>query len=531
MLTDSLARASLLTGLGLSGLAVAAADLAAQATIDSIHIEAGNVFGPQDAKRSWLYRTANSLRFKTREGVVDRELLFRQGEPLDTALLAETERNLRALNLFRDVQVDTVVLDGRVIARVDTRDAWSTLPVVSGSFASDGTLTGVVGLTERNVLGTGNLLSFAYRKETDRDGGDIEGRWRRLGRSQIDAAASLGLRSDGNSFAWVAGDPWRSLEDRRLVRVSGAVADRRRLQYRVVAPDSQVVTSYRQHLLAQQLTIGVAPVATPRRILRLTAVLRLRNERYILTSIDSTLDSPPDSLRADVGMFLSMEHPRFRTVGYVDGLNEQDVDLSTGVTLGLFLAPAALGYERDGVGPSVTLRGGTTAGPILVRAGLAANGLFNSAGLDSGRVVASVTAGALAGTGHSTLAHVQGGLMKDPAPGREFDLGFSVPPRSFEPHAFVGTRSLWGTLEHRWYVLPRLFDQFGAALAGYFDFGGAWYPDESSRWGAEVGVGIRTSSRLASQAKSTRLDLGYRLGSNFSGSRFVFSVGTGFVFF
>lgn len=501
------------------------------ARIDSVVVRAENVFSERTADEHWIYRTANSARFQTRSGVVEQELLFGAGDSLDFALLAETERILRGLDLFRTVEVDTVVVDGRVIAVVHTQDAWSTLPILTGSLASDGTLTGRVGLTERNVLGTGNLLSLSYRKSTDRDGGDFSTRWRRLAGTQVDIGADLALLSDGNSLAWTISDPWRSLEDGFVLQVAGATADRQRLQYRTFSATRRDTLRYRHHLYGQNLTIGIAPIATPHRVLRFEASASLRNERYLLQAGKDPPLVVPDSVFADVGLFVAYELPRFRVVGYVDGLNEQDADLTTGITLGMRLAPAAFGYERSGIGPVVAVRGGTTSGPLLLRAGFLANGLFNAGGLDSGRVVASVTGGLLGRNRHATLLHVQGGVLESPAPGREFDLGFSAPPRSFEPHSFVGTRSLWGTLEHRWYALPRVFDQFGAALAGYFDFGGAWYEGQEARWGAEFGIGLRTSSRLAPGAESSRVDLGYKLGPGIDGSRFVLTLGTGFTFF
>lgn len=499
--------------------------------IDSVRVRAENVFSGDAARNHWIYRTANSLRFQTRTGVVERELLFAPGDTVDLAVLEETERNLRALDLFRTVEVDTIVEGGQVIADVHTKDAWSTLPILSGSFASDGTVTGRIGLTEKNVLGTGNFLSVAYRKGTDRNGGEMSGILRRLASSQVDIAGDLYLLSDGNSYDWSIADPWRSLDDRFELRFSGASADRRRLQYRTFAATQRDTVRYRHHLYRQDVTIGIASIATPYRVLRFEATAGVRNERLLFQPGEDPPADVPDSVYAEFGVFVTYEQPRYREVGYVDGLNQQDVDLTTGLTVGARLAGQAFGYDRTGIGPVVSVRGGMSSGPFLIRAALLANGLFNSAGLDSGRVVGSMTAAVLSGTRHSTLLNVNGGLLESPAPGREFDLGFTTSPRSFEPHAFVGTRALWGTLEHRWYALPRIFDQFGAALAGYFDFGGAWYGDQDARWGAEVGIGLRASSRLSASAESSRIDLGYRLGEGFSGGRLVLTVGTGFTFF
>lgn len=512
---------------------LAAQDIApGPVSIDSVHLRVENVFGEEAAGEHWIYDAANSVRFQTRPWVVRRELLFGAGDTLDLALLEETERNLRGLNLFRSVEVDTAVTtDGAVVALVHTQDAWSTLPILSGSFASDGTLTGRAGLTERNVLGTGNFLSLAYIKGTDRDGGEFESRFRRVAGSQVDVGADVALLSDGNAWGWTVSNPWRSLQDRFLLRLSGARADRRRFQYRTNSASDRDTLVYRHHLYSQQISVGIAPIATPRRVLRLEAATTLRNERLLRQLGEDPPVDVPDSVFADVGLFLTYEQPRFREVGYVDGLNRQDVDLTTGITLGVRFAPEAFGYRRSGIGPHVALRGGVTSGAYLFRAALRANALFNAGGLDSGRVVASLTGGKVTGDRHATLLHVQGGVLESPPPGREFDLGFSTAPRSFEPHSFVGTRSVWGTLEHRWYALPRIFDQFGAAFAGYFDFGGAWYEGQDARWGAEFGLGLRTSSRLAPGAESSRIDVGYRLGPEVEGSRFVLTVGTGFTFF
>ncbi len=48
---------------------------------------------------------ANRIHIRTRESVIENELLFHRGEAVDPAILTETERNLRALGIFRDAHV------------------------------------------------------------------------------------------------------------------------------------------------------------------------------------------------------------------------------------------------------------------------------------------------------------------------------------------------------------------------------------------------------------------------------------------
>ncbi len=497
--------------------------------IDEVFIDTDNVFGDAEAADHWLYRTANSFRVRTRSWVVSRELLFSAGETADSALLAETERNLRALGLFRRVKVDTVRIEGRLVARILTRDAWSTLPIISGRIASDGTLTGRLGLTEKNFLGTGNRFNVAYRKEVDRDGVEFGMRWRRLLASQVNISGSVLLLSDGSSGAWLVRDPWRSIKDPIQVSVGGRIADRRRLRYRSFSATRRDTTEFQQHLYRQDLRIGRAITATPRRAFRAGVLATYRNER-ILAAADSLLPVP-DSVFVDVGVFAQYEQPKFRIVSYLDGLNQQDVDLSTSIVLEARIAPSGFGYRRTGFGPAIRVRGGVATGPVMLRGDIVANGLFNSAGLDSGKVVAAVTGALFPGNRHVTLLRIQGGLLDNPVPGNEFDLGFSTGLRGFEPHSFVGTRAFWGTLEHRWYALPTILDQFGLGIAGYFDFGGAWFADQEPRWGSELGIGLRTSSRLGPAAESGRIDLGYLIGPGLSGNRVVISAGSSIRFF
>ena len=94
------------------------ARLLAQATVDSapvpdpdlvirgIQLQPRDIFDPNE--RGWLARMANRLHFQTRRAVIRRELLFRVGQPYDSALVAESERNLRSLGVFRKVQIDSV---------------------------------------------------------------------------------------------------------------------------------------------------------------------------------------------------------------------------------------------------------------------------------------------------------------------------------------------------------------------------------------------------------------------------------------
>ena len=90
--------------------------------IRGIELNRQEIFDSAEADH-WVERLVNSLHFRTRAQVIQRELLFRVGEPYDSVLVAESARNLRAMGIFRDVRVDSVSADsGGVGMRVTTRD-------------------------------------------------------------------------------------------------------------------------------------------------------------------------------------------------------------------------------------------------------------------------------------------------------------------------------------------------------------------------------------------------------------------------
>src|SRR6266571_2804392 len=79
------------------------------------------------------YRLADRLHIETREEIIRRELLFKEGDPADPDVLYESERNLRRLHFLHDnTRIETVARDdGRVDVIVHTRDIWTTRPNVS----------------------------------------------------------------------------------------------------------------------------------------------------------------------------------------------------------------------------------------------------------------------------------------------------------------------------------------------------------------------------------------------------------------
>jgi len=499
--------------------------------VDTILVERNDVFPPEVAQGSFLYRGMNAIHVITQEPVIRRELLFRQGEPLDSALIAESERNLRAKKIFREIVFDTVRVDDRLAVRLRTRDGWSLKPKFKLGAASDGTLTGTLGVNETNLLGSGNQVYLAYDKQVDRDGLNASVNFSRPLGSQIDLRGNYAGLSDGKNGNWYAGLPLRFVAAPWGLEHNGLAADQEVIRYRDRGTDRDSLL-YRREALILGVDATRAIAVGPRGYLRAGVHGEFRRESYTLLPTLAAAGSP-DSTYGAFGVFGELLRARFLEVDRLNGFGAEDVDLSTRIRLGVNLAPSWLGYENTGIAPSIGLASGATvaAGRAFVWGAVDANALWSSAGLDSARVLVTASAGWKPAPDHATVLQVQGGILEGTPPGSEFDLGYTNAPRSWEPHAFVGTRGVWGTLEHRWFKFQDVLQLADIALAAFVDYGGAWYEDQEARFGGNLGFGLRSGSALASIATTGRLDIAWRFGDGVErGSSYVLSLGAGFVF-
>jgi hypothetical protein len=509
------------------------------AILDTLVILREDVFRSEDAERSVFLKLLNDIHSTTRGYVVRRELLLEPGAPFDSVLAEESERNLRRLGLFRSVRVDTGRVNGKLAAIVRTRDAWSIKPRIQANIASDGTLTGSVGLTEENVAGTGNLLRVWYVRQADRDGLVFAGSLPRFGGGRFGLGATYEDLSDRSAGTWGIGNSYRSFSDRWSFVYGGQAFNGRVFQYQTLAPGVRDTTAWQRRATINRAFFSFAPVASPREYMRVGGTVEVRAEEQFLApspAIEPVADSlvvVPDSVYGLIGAFAEYRRGHFARVSRFNGFNDEDVDLSRFAFLSLKLAPGAWGYGDTGVGTRVVLGAGGRTGPLLVKARIDANALFNSAGLDSGRVVGIATAALQPGPRHVTLLRVIGGIMEDPPPGSEFDLGFEVDPRLWGPHAFVGTRTLRGTLEHRIYAYDEILSVIGLGFGAFLDYGGAWYEDQDRRLGGNAGLSVFFGSPASATVKITQLSGGYRFGGGIGDSdesRWVFTFGTGIIF-
>jgi hypothetical protein len=141
-------------------------DMAAR--VDSIIIQIHNAF--DGSRVNWdfeesLFKLGNRLHINTRDKTIKKHLLFAEGDQVTREILIESEMNLRRKNFLADAIIEVEEKSGQgIVIHVTVFDQWSTTPG-TGLKRVGNQLTYWAGLSEKNLLGTGQSISISFHKE------------------------------------------------------------------------------------------------------------------------------------------------------------------------------------------------------------------------------------------------------------------------------------------------------------------------------------------------------------------------------
>lgn len=495
------------------------------AGVTAIELRRMNVFDSAEAT-SWVTRLANKLHAQTRASVVRHELLFRPGDAFDSGLVAESARNLRRLGIFRDVTIDSVTTDSGLVARVTTRDGWTT--ALDFSVQSSGSqVAWSTEFLETNFLGTNSRVLAKYVHDVDRTASQFEFTRPRLIANTVGTELYYEHRSDGHQYVIGLSKPFTSLATRDGADV--VLQDFGGRVFGFTGGHAVASDTVERRLTLARLHAATAWRADSRGYLRIGLTAQLRRDDM---APESSTIAMPHTITAALGPSLEWRRARYLVTRSFEHLNaEEDVDLSTKVRLDLLAAPRAFGYSRDGIGPGVAVRLGA---PLPGGFGFVdgrANGLYNAAGLDSGTAVIAATAVLRPGNSRQRLLlHAEQSWAQGPAIGSAFDLGFGYGPRGFRSHAFTGDRSWLVTAEFRYTLAPEIGKLAGVGLAAFVDRGGAWFAGSTPRNGTDAGIGLRIGPTRQADLRTNRIDLVRRFANDVEPAGWVLVIGKGFTF-
>lgn len=493
--------------------------------IRGIELNRQEIFDSAEANH-WVERLVNALHFRTRAEVIQRELLFRVGEPYDSVLVAESARNLRAMGIFRDVRIDSVPADsGGVGMRVTTRDGWTTR--VGGRLRTVGNEVAIgFSFLEDNFLGTASRAGVSVSADPVRTTFALEASQPRFLGSTIGIGARWEARSDGTVLRGRVIRPFYSVTDARGFSINADYRDETVYQY-LSGVDEPVDTL--DHMMgAIRTTAAWAVSREKRRYTRVGVLAQLVRDDYRPTADSAPI---PQTVSAAVGAFMEWSRVRYiARTGFQTFSRTEDIDLSTTLTTGVYAAPAFFGYDTAGIGLFAALRLGAPFRNGFILFNGTSDGLINAEGVDSGGTVLATTVAWNPDPNSQLVWHGSAGRLTDPAPGYEFDLGLTSGPRAFGVHSFTGNRAFFTTAEARRLIWPNVLGVASLGVAAYVDYGGAWWSGSPERTGTDVGIGLRIAQTRSSQGIVSRVDLSWRFANDAVGAGWVVSLGRGFVF-
>lgn len=499
----------LFVGLLFSALAVGQEPL----RIGKIKIRIVDVFNPEEAARGWFYRAADAIHVETRETVIRKFLLFREGDPYDPVRFAETERNLRGLGFLTLASVTAgPPHDGVVDVEVVTQDAWTLQPGFSlGS--TGGVSTHSFDLEESNLLGSGRQLSVAYDKGVQRTHRSLEYQDPYLFGPYWAGRFLYSENSDGGEQRLQIARPFASFVDPRS---AGLLADHLKQSDRLYANGEQSVI-FRQNHSEYGAQFGWAVAASNERARRLTLGFDALEDKF------SALPEQP-------GVVLP-ENRNFRTVflQYEDAGNDflklnyvnRDVryeDFSMGHRLlaRVGISPSLFGLDRTTWLASLEAGQGWRLGPrsfftVELAYQTRYDGSPENEILSLGVRYVRKFDTKLLQTLVSRLVLERGWRLDGDV---QFFADGSSGLRGYHLHAFEGNKRIIWNVEERVFSGKEILQLVSPGLAVFFDTGvatPAGQPLHLSDLKSDVGVGLRFAISRAAIHSILRIDLAYAL--------------------
>lgn len=535
--------------------------------IRTIKIEVGDVF---EDESSLVYRAANAIKIATREDVIRREMLFKEGDPYIPFRIQETARNLRLLRYLRNVRI-TPTFDGDAVdVLIQVSDTWTLIPYLSYSSGTGGRNRGI-GLYDSNIAGTAARLEGRLEEEyTRRSYGVVYNDPQFLGsRKNLLLAASD--RSDGTTYQFGSGLPFRSLMQRDAWRIDGSGAntigrlfkngseeyifrqhlDDLAMMYTFAGPthafeeESATYTGiYRgQKILSQRFSVGYRYESA--------SFYQADAQDYADLNLDpAEVSNDPDrlpSLRRFSGPVVQYQNvqPNFMTLNYIDRFDRpEDYNLGDEMLVNVHAAPRSLGSAYNAAIVSANRsRGWKLSDTSFFRGEIGGSGRLESDRISNTLLRAEAKHYALLGDwyageqflGKHTLAtnfFIDFGENLDRD--RQLPLGADTGLRGYEAFTFEGDKRIVLNFEERTHLVDDIAQIMSLGTAVFLDVGAASRDSVGQMVNydtyGDIGFGLRLGFPRASGGGLVRIDVAFPLRDGPDGSgafepRIVFAAG------
>ena len=477
-------------------------------------LSAGRTHAEEDLPR--IYRIVIHGLERTNEQVIRRELLFAEGDVLDSTRVAETERNLRRLFFIGKVQIHLFNRPDGVEVTVSVEDLYSRAlsPLISGQI--DELSFGVVAL-DYNFRGRGQRLRLGLEDRA------ISGPWAellfaepRLGGSRRALSVQLATGAEGHAHALTFSRPFAMLADRRAYGFSLFSQQAVRRFY----SEGQLVTRYQDELDGGRIWLTRSYGAQTK--VRPSVQLQTTHRRFTASASDGY--APSDRTRIAPSVGLLVWRPRYKRARYMRDLGPLE-DLQTGSWLSLRwgFAHRAFGSDRTfafyqaQLAPRFEPTKRSYAELTLSASTYRGEGKFYNL-----FALASATAYFRLGMAHSLALRASWEALHRSEDANQLLLGLARGLRGYAPRRYDGTRRVLFNLEARPTLVRRSW--YTLASAAFVDCGTAWTPSrEKASLVCSPGLGIRLGWPKVYNTPVLRGDIAYGLAEG----KYALSLGMG----
>lgn len=500
------------------------------ATIRRVEVRNLDIFDPVPPGRfAAVYRAANRLHVRTRQGTVRAQLLFAPGDIWTADRILESQRLLRGLEYLQPDTIRSRLVGDSVDILVVTHDTWTTHPELNIERAAERTY-GSVGFSERNLLGLGVGLSFAVKEEPTGRTRTLGIGARRMFRTQLEGQFQAGTGSGGVSNAVWLRDPFRSLDDRLSWTVSWWRASAEQQLFK----SGSVVARFPFRFELHQAEYGFGTRHTDGLVRRYTLALAQHDRHWGVT-----MPEPGEAVAFPAGeedlklrsasarvTFWSPHYIERRGIELFDPVEDFDVGSLVAMEGGVILkalgstADEGLAKIRFEIGRETERFGfGFARGRVSTRVRGAPRETI--AGLDARWIQQPAQDMAIVLAAHGEAA--------DRAPREtQFVVGGLNGLRAYPVQALAGTQVWRFNAETRWVAARGVYDLVSVGGAVFMDAARAWGPGgDKEPWHHGAGFGLRFTFPHASAHQIVRLDVAFPLSPSRDGRREpVFSFGS-----
>jgi len=505
-------------------------DLESQgARIGKISYKIGDVFDLSNPKEdNFAFKFLNFFHFKTRQFVLENQLLFRTGDLYSARLVEETERNIRSNRYIYDAWITaTRYQDGKVDILIKTQDTWTLSLGFSFDNAGGQSNTSLF-IEERNLFGLGTRLTLAKSSDVDREENRISYRDNNLAGKYIIFGFDYSNNSDGYFRALDIQRPFYAFD---VTDAYGVSASSKKLSEKLYT-EGNITDQYQREISKAAIFYGFSKGLVRNRTLRWqTGISYSENQFSELT--DGVLSNPlPDNNKIiDVSIGANYIQNRYiKTKNFQHIMRTEDVNIGRDFSGGIGLASTAWGSNENAIILSAAMNNAHSINTDqLLLWTLRGSGRGVSSGFENISAFASALYHAPNFTNQALHAKFNVSLVQKPDDNNQLLMGGDNGLPGYPLRVQSGSRSILFNIEQRYYTNWHLLQLVRVGGTLFFNSGSAWTPgtaDQQFKLLSDVGLGIRLESSRSESGRTLHMNLAFPLNSEGGTDQWLFTIAT-----